>query len=141
LPARAVRPCPRAANGAVFSWRDGRALEDELFQNLTDGAVSQLLHLATELHGKELVDTNIRSASQNAKHLEAIQLEIVLDGLSAASRIILGKASRSKKTGWFKSVSWMEEAAHTIIAPDLAKANAGFRNITEQVMMWSTDVG
>jgi len=129
------------AGGAVFSWRDGRALEDELFQNLTDGAVSQLLHLATELHGKELVDTNIRSASQNAKHLEAIQLEIVLDGLSAASRIILGKASRSKKTGWFKSVSWMEEAAHTIIAPDLAKANAGFRNITEHVMMWSTDVG
>jgi len=32
-------------------------------------------------------------------------------------------------------------SGHTIIAPDLAKANAGFRNITEQVMMWSTDVG
>jgi putative ATP-dependent endonuclease of the OLD family len=49
-------------DGALFAWREGRAIEDELFLGLSDTALDALLNLAVELHGEELIDANINSA-------------------------------------------------------------------------------
>ena len=43
------------------------ALEDELFLSLTDDEVSKLIDRAIELHGEELVNEHIKSASQMPK--------------------------------------------------------------------------
>ncbi len=55
--------------GKAVAWRDGRALEDELFLSLSAQGVGSLLDRAIELHGEELVNEHIKSASQNKKEL------------------------------------------------------------------------
>lgn len=129
-----------ARGGKVTAWRDGRALEDELFLSLTDDAVNKLINRAVELHGEDLVNEHIKSISQNARTLISIQTETFIDGISLESRVILGKAARTKKAGWFKSVTWMEDVARDIVGPDLANADAGFRALVEGIFAWVGDV-
>lgn len=91
------------------------------------------------MHGATLVDDHIKSATKNSKTLDAVQTELMWGSLSEETRTILGKASRTKKGGWFKSVSWMEEAAGEIVGPDLVKAEVGFQTIIDSVFAWAND--
>jgi len=125
--------------GVVIAWRDGRALEDELFLSLTDGAIRKLLDRAIELHGETLISDHVKSASGNATDLKSIRTESLIDGLSPKSRAVLGKAARTKKAGWFKSVTWMEDVARDIVGPDLSSADTGFRELTERIFAWAAD--
>lgn len=118
-------------------WRDGRALEDELFLSLTDSAVSKLIDYAIELHGEHLIDEHIKSASENAVDLKNIQFNSVFDTLSVDKRAILGRAARTRNRGWFKSVTCMEEIGRNIVGPDLADADAGFQRIIESIFVWA----
>ena len=135
-PTEAVEAAFKADGGKVVTWRDGRALEDELFLSLTDG-VDKLLGRAIELHGDELINQHIKSASNNSKDLKSIHTEILITDITPESRQILGKAAQTKKSGWFKSVTWMEDAARDIIAPDLANADAGFKTLVEEIFAWA----
>ena len=47
------------ADGTLIAWRNGRAIEDELFLSLTDDGIDELIDLAIELHGEELVDDTL----------------------------------------------------------------------------------
>jgi putative ATP-dependent endonuclease of the OLD family len=125
------------AGGEVVAWRNGRALEDELFLCLTHAAIGKLIDYAIELHGEDLIDEHIKSASENTRNLQDIQTDASLDLLSVEDRAILGKAARMRKAGWFKSITWMEEVAREIVGPDLAGADAGFRAIVESVLIWA----
>lgn len=140
-PTAAVEAGFIADAGTVVAWRDGRALEDELFLSLTDDGVGKLLDRAVELHGEELINDHIKSASQNAKDLNDINFEAVIEGISPQSRAILGKAARTKKAGWFKSVTWMEDAARDIVGPDLANADPEFRALVDSIFAWAGDAG
>src|SRR5262249_8133525 len=122
----------------VIEWRDGRALEDELFLSLTDEAVGQLIDRAVELHGERLVSEHIKTASSGAKDLAAIRKEAV-NGISDNSRAILGRAARTRRAGWFKSVSWMEGVARDIVGPDLEHADPEFKERIEGLFEWATD--
>ena len=130
-----------AKGGKVMTWREGRTLEDELFSSLSDNGVKGLLIRAMELHGKERVNEHIKSAAQNVKDLNASGLELVNDGISADIRAILGKAARTRRTGWFKSVTWMEEVARDIVGPDLANADEGFRELVQSMFAWAANAG
>jgi putative ATP-dependent endonuclease of the OLD family len=130
-----------AAGGNVFAWRDGRTLEDELFLSLSDDAVEQLIAHAVAIHGEPLVDGHVRSRSQNTRDLAGIRAERLRGAFSADTRAILGKAACIKNNGWFKSVSWMEDVARDIVAPDLPNANAQFRSIVDNVFAWASDGG
>jgi putative AbiEii toxin of type IV toxin-antitoxin system len=130
-----------AAGGKVFCWRDHRTIEDELFLSLPDRAVGALVERAIEIHTETRIDDHIKSASQGSLNLAAIQEELTRDGLSLDSRILLGKASRPRKNGWFKQVTWMEEAANDIVAPALASSEAGFKAIVDNVFEWSAGAG
>lgn len=101
----------------------------------------KLLARAVELHGEDLVDAHIKSATSGAKELSDIQVEQLLDGLSAESRAILGKASRTKKAGWFKTVTWMEDVARDIVGPDLEAAAPDFQARIADIFDWSGDAG
>jgi putative ATP-dependent endonuclease of the OLD family len=97
--------------------------------------------LAVELHGEELIDAHISSASGGDFGLTGVRAEALADGYSIDTRLVLGLAARSKKAGWFKSVTWMERAARDIIGPDLVNADADFRAIVEYIFAWASDGG
>jgi putative ATP-dependent endonuclease of OLD family len=142
-PTAAVVDAFTADGGTVFAWRDGRTLEDEMFLCLTDDAVDQLIDRAVDLHGEDLVNDHIKSVSKGTKDLAAIREESERGAISRRSRAILGEAARTRKAGWFKSVSWMEGVARDIVGPDLADADADreFKALIEDLFEWSSDAG
>jgi putative ATP-dependent endonuclease of the OLD family len=115
-----------AGGGTLTVWRSGRTLEDELFLSLSDDGVIKLLTRAIELHGEETVEQHIRSASGGALGLADCPLQITPE-----IRKLLGKASRTRKAGWFKSVTWMEDATRDIYAPDKRNADPNFNAIVD----------
>lgn len=126
-------------SGKVVAWREGRALEDELFLSLTDDGVEKLINYAVELHGEELVDDHIKSASNGTLDLAKARMESLFERTSAQTRAILGKSSRTRKAGWFKSVTWMEPVARDIIGPNLADSEPGFVALIDNIFEWATD--
>lgn len=127
------------SGGTVVAYRPGRALEDELFHSLTPTACQKLISYADELHG-ELIHEHLRTASNNTLTFQAVWDEILNTGaLSVDRRATLGKAARIRKAGWFKSISWMEDVARTIVAPDLHQCDQGFRALMDQIFEWATN--
>src|SRR3546814_12252433 len=96
---------------------------------------------AMELHGAELVNEHIKSASRNGKDLDAVLQEMFSGGVTPESRPILGKAARTKKAGWFKSVMWMEDVGRELVGPNLANADAGFRALVDRLFGWASTGG
>lgn len=127
--------------GTVSVWRDGCALEDELFLSLPNKALGELIDRAAELHGEDLVDEHIKSASKNTMDLDTIDAELSDNTISLESRQLLGKAAQFKKAGWFKSVSWMEDVARDIVGPELANADEGLKTRVNAIFKWASDAG
>lgn len=117
--------------GKLVKWRPGRALEDELFLSLPDAAVRGLVERAVELHGEALIDARVRSASKAAFGLDDCRAR-----LDDPTRQALARASRTKQAGWFKSVSWMEDAAADIVGPNMPDAEPGFRALVGELFAW-----
>lgn len=128
-PDRAIEQAFTVAGGKLFHWRAGRALEDELFASLSDAAVQSLLERAVSLHGEENIGANIASASNGQMSLASCRAEI-----NAANRVAMALAAR--RSGWFKSVTWMEDVGRDIVGPDLENADQGFRDVVFAVIQW-----
>lgn len=128
-----------ARGGEVVAWRDGRALEDELFLSLTKDGVRKMVDRAVEIHGEDLINEHIKSASKNGKDLKTIRAELEKTELTVESRQILGKAAKTKRQGWFKTVARMEDVARDIVGPDIKKADAGFRALVSRLFTWTSD--
>ncbi len=126
-----------AAGGQSLTWRAGRALEDELFCSLGDDAIDALLAKAGEVVGRELVSEHITSKSEGEHTLAAVEADRLRAGYSDAIKGLLGKSSRIRGSGWFKSVSTYQDVAIDIIGPNLAPAEAGFQAIVEQLRAWT----
>jgi putative ATP-dependent endonuclease of OLD family len=120
--------------GPIFKWRDGCALEDELFKCLPFAAITQLLACATELHGEAMVEAHINSASGGKLSLAACKAKASPD-----VRACLAKACATKQNPWFKNVGAMEHCGREIIGPALAASDGGFRAIIEAVFAWIDD--
>ena len=116
-----------SAGGRSVTWRAGRALEDELFCSLSDGAINALLAKAYEVVERDLVESHIASKSNGQRTLASIEAERAFARISDISRDVLGKASRIRGSGWFKSVSTYQEVARDIVGPNLATAESGFQ--------------
>lgn len=123
------------AGGYVIAWQAGRALEDELFGSLAVGTCQALLTYAVELHA-DLVDEHLKSASNGACNLAVVLAEMRTNHLQQQTRIWLGKAARTRNAGWFKSISWMEHAARTIIGPGLQYADKTFYDRITAFYQW-----
>lgn len=117
--------------GAVFKWRTGCALEDELFCCLSDQVVSQLLGRAVFLLDQGLVDEHIRSASNGQ-----VTYAACAGALDVDLRKTLGAAARSKRGAWFKSVTRMEDVARDIVFPSLATTDATFQGTIASLEQW-----
>jgi putative ATP-dependent endonuclease of OLD family len=120
-----------AGGGALFKWRAGCALEDELFLGLADAGVEALLARAVDLLDADLVGEHIQSAS-NSQHSYT---DCVL-ALTPELRVTLGAAARSKRGSWFKSVTKMEDVTRDIVLPHLANADAVLRGTITALEDW-----
>lgn len=118
----------------LLTWRAGRALEDELFICMTDAAIDALLGYAIERIGRENVAEHIRSKSEGQRTLEALEEERAAQGVySAATRELLGRASRVNKNGWFKSVSAYQHVGRRIVGPQCQNSEAGFVEVIRRL--------
>lgn len=127
--------------GTVFSWRQGRALEDEMFLSLSDDAVYRLMEYAVELHGEDLINDHIKSVSENREDLKSLQIAVMLGNLSQEQRELLASAAKRKRQSWFKNVTYMEHVSRDIICPDLPNADKAFPAIVERIFAWTADAG
>jgi len=110
--------------GNVLTWRGSRALEDELFLSMNQAGVMALVDEAVTILDENLVDEHIKSASDGK-----ITLAQCRETLSDTERLSLGKAAKSKKGSWFKSISAMEKVGKEIIGPHLNTCDPEFREI------------
>lgn len=117
--------------GALFKWRAGCALEDELFRGLADAGVQALLARAVDLLDADLVGEHIQSAS-NGQHSYAA----CIFALTPELRVTLGAAARSKRGSWFKSVTRMEDVTRDIVLPHLANADVVLRGTMTALEDW-----
>ena len=127
----------REAGIAVFDCDEGLAVEDELFQNLSDESVENLLDLAVEFWSEELIDAHIKSASENNLDLASVKAACFL-GLEDAHRDALSRASQAKKNSWFKSVSRMQRVAYEVVGPAMFQNSNLFPHFGE-VFLWAKD--
>lgn len=116
--------------GTVFKWTDDWAFEDELFACLSEDAVYDLWNLAAEIHGEDKIEAHLTTACG-----EAIDLDEWLKNIDDDKRKKLAEAA--KKGGWFKRISYMERAAHNIVAPDLKYAHKDLRSIIKRIYKWA----
>jgi putative ATP-dependent endonuclease of the OLD family len=124
----------RAAGHSIVTWRDRRALEDELFASLHGNTCLKLVRLAHDLHG-QVIESHVQSAHNGPITLAQLWEEGRDGLLSPATRTLLVKAARTG--GWFKRVDYMEQAAQTVIGPDLAHADAAFQQQVEVIFAWA----
>lgn len=125
-----------AAGGQYLTWREGRALEDELFRSLDDEAVDALLAKAYEVIGRDLVNSHVTSKSNGELTLNAIEVDRLHDGHANPTKELLGIASRIRGAGWFKSVSTYQEIGRDIVGPHLATTEEGFQTLVGQLRAW-----
>ena len=128
-PDAAAEEAFEAAGGKVVYWRQGVALEQELFEAMPDNALLALIDYAAGLHGEEAIRANVASTQDGASAKEDPR-ELLDDN----GRRRLGKAA--KRCGWYKTVSWMEEAGSGIVGPSLTRADTQFQETVAELFGW-----
>lgn len=124
-------------NGSVFAWRKGLCLEDELFQSLPKEGIQKLLAFAIKLHGDSIIDEHIKSLSTGSSDWKRVQKEMAASAdVSAATRALLGRSSRTKSSSWFKNVRRMEYIGREIVSPLLDQCNKEFNSVITKVFTW-----
>ncbi len=127
----------RAAGGKLISWQPGRALEDELFLSLPDAAITSLIDMANDLMEEGRVDEHIKSASNGGYTLARVETEALLIGYEPDVRAMLGHASRTKKGGWYKSITKMQNVGQFIVGPHLANSQPTFHTAISTLLVWA----
>jgi hypothetical protein len=123
------------AGGRHLKWAGERSTEEELFHELDDIAVSQLLSRAIDLHGRQAVQDQIRSRSNDKQHLTDIEGQVDFLGFPPDARKILGLVAH--KCSWFKTQGIYEELAAEIIGPRFGQANQGFQARIRNLFEWA----
>ena len=126
------------AGGEYITWREGRALEDELFLSLPDEGVDALLQRAIDLVEEEVVAAHIQSQSNGQLTLAQIRQQRQQLGVPypLATRQLLGLAARNRRNGWFKSVTKFEDVARDILGPYSQISEPEFVTLINRLYWW-----
>ncbi|GJK53825.1 hypothetical protein TUM17561_12430 [Enterobacter cloacae] len=126
------------AGGEYIIWREGRALEDELFLSLPDAGVDALLQRAIDLVEEDLVAAHIQTQSNGQLTLAQIRQQRQQLGVPypLATRQILGLAARNRRNGWFKSVTKFEDVARDILGPYSQISEPEFVTLINRLYWW-----
>ncbi|BDB72271.1 hypothetical protein Cthiooxydans_46830 [Comamonas thiooxydans] len=123
--------------GALFSWRDGLALEDELFLSLPAAAITALIARAQELTEDGRVNDHIGTKSNGKVKLANVLAEGASGEYSQETRRLLGVSSRIRNAGWFKSITKMSGVAHDIVAPNWERVVPEFKESVLSLIRWA----
>jgi len=123
--------------GCIFTWRDGKKIEVEIFDSIPPDAVGQLLDIALEEREERSINDQLKTASENKVTLATVLAEVTVSELSLASRHALGEASGK---GWFKNISTMERVARDVIAPRATNLDKEFRKSINTIRKWCLNV-
>ena len=123
--------------GKFMTWSDGFALEDELFASVPASCAQKMLAYAIELHGQQRIEGHLTNTSGDSSAYAKVSLQVATNSLSDESRTLLGKASRVRKAGWFKSISWMETVARDMIFPDWQSLRPAFQKQFMDLHGWA----
>ncbi|MDZ4054298.1 MAG: hypothetical protein U1E24_13725, partial [Phenylobacterium sp.] len=66
-----------------------------------------------------------------------LRAEMLGGSLTGPQRELLGNASSLKKKGWFKSITWMEEATVRAIGPGLVQATGELGVKVDKLIAWA----
>ncbi|EPE7888267.1 hypothetical protein KCQ_19232 [Pectobacterium atrosepticum ICMP 1526] len=126
------------AGGEYITWREGRALEDELFLSLPDAGVDALLQRAIDLVEEDLVEAHIQTQSSGQLTLAQIRQQRQQLGVPypLATRQLLGLAARNRRNGWFKSVTKFEDVARDILGPYSQISEPEFVTLINRLYWW-----
>lgn len=126
------------AGGEYITWREGRALEDELFLSLPDAGVDALLQRAIDLVEEDLVAAHIQTQSNGQLTLAQIRQQRQQLGVPypLATRQLLGLAARNRRNGWFKSVTKFEDVARDILGPYSQISEPEFVTLINRLYWW-----
>lgn len=128
----------RVAGGEFITWREGRALEDELFLSLPDAAVDTMLQRAMEFLDRDLIAAHISTQSQGRNSLDDIlHLRQQQHHYSPEVRLLLALTSRNRKNGWYKSLTKFEILAREIVGPNYQGTEAGFTALIRHLFEWA----
>ncbi|EMB4856969.1 MULTISPECIES: ATP-dependent nuclease [Pseudomonas] len=129
----------RAVGGEFITWRENRALEDELFHSLPDGAVDAMLQHALEfLDDRELMAAHISTQSQGAVTLDGIEQQRQQQQPYPHNvRQVLALASRNRRNGWYKSLTKFEIVAREIVGPNYQATDPEFTALIRQLFGWA----
>lgn len=119
--------------GYVFTWRDGKKIEVEIFDSIPPDAVRPLLDIALEEREERSINDQLKTVSENKVTLATVLAEVAESELSHASRHALGEASGK---GWFKNISTMERVARDVIAPRATTLDKDFRKSINTIRKW-----
>ncbi|AKA38031.1 ATP-dependent nuclease [Yersinia ruckeri] len=127
------------ADGEYITWREGRALEDELFLSLPDAGVDALLQRAIDLVEEDLVAAHIQTQSNGQLTLAQIRQQRQQLGVPypLATRQLLGLAARNRRNGWFKSVTKFEDVARDILGPYSQISEPEFVTLINRLYWWA----
>lgn len=123
--------------GALFSWRAGLALEDELFLSLPATEVTALIARAQELTEDGRVNDHIGTKSNGRVKLADVLAEGASGEYSQETRQLLGLSSRIRNAGWFKSITKMSGVAHDIVGPSWERVTPEFRDLVSGPFNWA----
>ncbi|ANH69202.1 ATP-dependent endonuclease [Mitsuaria sp. 7] len=132
--------------GKLFTWQQFNALEDALFNNLSDERVLELLELAEDFAGQATVDSKIRSVDGDGYTLENMKAAGAFTGFSDELRSVLGKAAKTrkeksgqtpKKSGWFKSIERMEVIGERLVGPSMDDGDDDLTRVVKGIFDWS----
>lgn len=124
--------------GRVFTWREGKKIEVEIFDSIPPDAVRPLLDIALEDREERSINDQLKTVSHNEVTLATVLAEVAESELSQASRRALGEASGK---GWFKNISTMERVARDVIAPRATTLDKDFRASINTIRKWCLNAG
>lgn len=123
--------------GKFMTWSDGFALEDELFASVPESCAQKMLAFAVELHGQQRIEGHLTNSSGESTAYAKVSFQIARGSLTPESRALLGRASRTRKAGWFKSISWMEAVARDMIFPEWQSLRHAFQQRFLELHDWA----
>lgn len=129
-PLKADEDAFRKDNGTIFHWESGMATEDMIFAYLHDEDLTKAIEVAVRLHGREIIDQHLSSASYGKIKVDSLVAPFTADTRKVISRV-------ANKCKWYKSVGHMEELAHSVLAAGLYQANSAFRSKVEEIFAWA----
>ena len=120
------------AGGTLFKWSEDFALEEELFFCLSDDVCVELCRLAISIHGRKKIEDQIKSASgQN------IPLDRWLESFGDIDDCHVHTSQAAKSGDWFKRIDLMENAARSLIAPNLDDAHEDLSSVIDGIFRWA----